>query len=179
MTKQENSTMYYHIAIKSSMFCTDVYKTTYVKIFLFCHFLLSNRNSYLTCQKPRNQNWIFGLFWLIFQPWLVQIATRFTIVFSYYVAIYLPTEEYTRSQRWCCFSVFLTSLKQFHLIDGEATKIGDICLRDFYTSKFLCTETSVLKLLIKFKTSRNLSWMTKAFQNFNAVRQKTTSFNDS
>ena len=122
MTKQENSTMFYHIAIKSSMFCTDVYKTAYVKTFLFCHFLLSNRNSYLTCQKPRNQNWIFGLFWLIFQPWLVQIATRFTIVFSYYVAIYFPTEEYTRSQRWYCFSVFLTSLKQFHLIrDGEAT----------------------------------------------------------
>ena len=32
--------------------------------------------------------------------------------FSYYVARYFPTEEYTH---------LLVSLKQFHLIDGEAT----------------------------------------------------------
>ena len=58
----------------------------YVKIFVFS--VISNWaiNSYLTCQNSRNQNWIFGLLWLIFQPWLVQIATRFTIVFSYYVS---------------------------------------------------------------------------------------------
>ena len=34
-TKQENSTMYYHIAIKSWTFCIDVYKIAYVKIFVF------------------------------------------------------------------------------------------------------------------------------------------------
>ena len=71
----------------------DVYNTAYVKIFVFS--VISNWaiNSYVTCQNSRNQNWIFGLLWLIFQPWLVQIATRFTIVFSYYVARYFPTEE--------------------------------------------------------------------------------------